>query len=139
MKLLVLSLVTFAASSSFASEVKVLDLPASKAAGANVHSRFTVNNVNGNAGVSITLTKHRGGPRASHPVARTYHADVPELSLAHGKLYLTLEGKAFECGVMGESRFLRRPTLYLTGACKLKEKRVSSDAGRRFQVFVVTE
>lgn len=139
MKFIVFSLITIAASASFASEIKVLDLPASKAAGAIVQSRFSVNEDAGTAGVTVTLTKRHGGPRSSHPISRTYHAAVPELSVADGKLFLNLEGRAFECGTMGESRILRRPTLFLSGACKLQEKRVRTEAGKRFQVYLVAE
>ena len=59
------------------------------------------------------------------PIYRTIFSTTVELeniTLVDKEMIYTDENRVVNCGKLGTSRVLRRPTLYLTGECKLTEK-----------------
>lgn len=135
MKRLVIITSLFASLAVSAGELKVIDVPSLKMPHGYVDSKFEVNLKEGTAGVVATHKKTRPG---KHPRYRytTFEAIVPELSLVGDELILTVDGSTVVCGTMGVTNILKLPVLKLNGKCVLKEKRVKSAKGKRFQVVI---
>lgn len=98
-----------------------------------VDARFQMNQSTGEGFVRVTVTEERmtyGGyydhmgryyPQ-SYPTLFLVHEEtvrVPQLELVDHKVIFHGEEGDVECGTMGVSRVLKKPTIYLSGNCKL--------------------
>lgn len=136
MKKLALFTTLFASLAVSAGEIMVMDMPSNKISNGHVTTRYEINHRDGSAGVVATLTKRRPGRGGGHTITKHFEKLVPELSMQGGSFVLDVEGQSIVCGTMGESRVFRRPVLKLNGNCDLVTKRVSSNVGRRFQLYI---
>lgn len=136
MKKLVLITGLLTAMTATAGELKVMDLPSSSMAGGHVTTRFEVNQLEGTAGVSATITKRRPGRGGGTTHTKTFEKEVPELSMIDGALTLNVDGVSVVCGTMGVTRIFKRPVLNLNGNCDLESRRIRSAEGRRYQLFI---
>lgn len=147
MKFLVLAFL--ASTSLFAAEMTVLDYSDSKLGKAKAaNASFSIDLKTNKGFVKVEATRRedlrRGGytPGTSRPthVTRTvvvFKELVPVvgLDLVGDKVNFEDPNGTIECGTMGETRILRKPTLYLSGNCKLQ----ASLKGDRLVVKLMTK
>ncbi|MCM2350656.1 MAG: hypothetical protein NDI69_11605 [Bacteriovoracaceae bacterium] len=136
MKKLILAITLLASMAASAGELKVLDLPSSALAHGHVTTRFEINQSEGTAGVSATVTKRRPGRAGGSNYTKTFEKEVPELSMVGGTLSLNVDGVSVVCGTMGVTRIFKRPILNLNGNCDLETRRIRNAEGRRYQLFI---
>jgi hypothetical protein len=111
-----------ASMSSFATEIKVLEIPQNYLG--NISARFKINLEEGTAGVKVLITRRTGG-KNSHTSIRRFEAAIPELSMNGENLEFNKDGTNAICGTMGVTRIFKIPTLKLSGNCDFVTKRVN--------------
>lgn len=156
MKKIISAFLAFTSATAFAATVEIMEanLPMMSTYDASVDARFQMDTRSGEGSVVVTVTEMRwqdmGGyydqwgrwypNRVNMPV--TVFKDtvkVEGLSL-HGDqvIYAGEEGDV-NCGRLGQSTVLRRPTIYLTGNCKLSGKISGNWSSARVNVIMTTK
>lgn len=122
-----------------AAEINVLEVTSRKAGFGNKIASFVIGD-NGEASVRLTVVDHHPGRAGRYSTGTTYRSFeevVPALSVVGEKLMLN---NSIECGSMGVTRILKRPTLNLTGACELEVRSIRKADGKKVvRVVLVTE
>ncbi len=111
--------------------------------------------VDGNSEGFIRLTASRYEPRRrfcngpimereclpdfEYRVVLTENVMVPNLSLEADKLIYRGPMGAIECATLGRSRVLRRPTLFMSGACTAKTAIVKKEGISYLQLKFITQ
>jgi len=104
----------------------------------SVNTRFQVNQTTGQGFVEVTVVEERytwghhypgpgyPGPGGRHPIPQSVptviyqqKVAVEGLMLMGDKLIYHGTSEDVDCGTLGVSRIFKRPTIYLTGNCKL--------------------
>lgn len=150
MKKFLLAILVLSASLVNAAEVTVLDVEYNRGFfNTRTEARFFIdkNTTEGFANVTVTedhyvFIDHNWGrwggpmgPTIQPVVVFKTSAKIENLMLMGDKvIYHGAEGDV-DCGTLGESRILKRPTLYLTGKCQLQ----SRIRGQRLTVKLITK
>lgn len=134
MKAFIASLALVMSFAAAASEIKVLDIDARTAGKGSLSTKFAVFLEDDSSGVSVKISKRHGG-KNPYTTTKTFTKSVPELSLKGKVLELSIDGKTVDCGTMGVTSILSRPTLKLSGKCDVVAKRVNGAV----QVSIVAE
>ncbi|MES2526352.1 MAG: hypothetical protein V4598_04670 [Bdellovibrionota bacterium] len=156
MKVFIVSLLAFSMASAMAAEVQIMDaaLPLINSNQSSATAKFQVDKTTGEGSVSVSVSEMRwtdfGGGydqwgrwypnRVNMPVVIfSDSVNVEGLSL-HGDqvIYAGRDGDV-NCGRLGQSSVLRRPTIYLTGNCKLTTKITGTWSTARLQVTMTTK
>lgn len=159
MKLMILLGLFSLTSMLHASEVTVLESSLTRVQNSyqTVNTRFQVNQTSGQGFVEVTVFENRytwnhhyPGPNYPGP-GRGGHYPMPQpvptviyqnkvavegLMLMGNKLIYHDVAEDVECGNLGLSRIFKRPTLYLTGNCKLTGK---VDRRKNLSVTLITK
>ena len=156
MKSLVIALIALSAS-AFAAEVQIMDaaLPSINTFDASVDARFQMDTTTGEGSVAVSVSEMRWtefgggydqwgrwhpGNRVNMPV-QVFKKQVKVEGLAlHGDqvIYAGRDGDV-NCGRLGQSSVLRRPTIYLTGNCKLSGTVTGNWNNSRVNVIMTTK
>lgn len=135
MKLLI-ALFTLASFSSFAAELKVMDIPTKKLQYAQlVSTRFEVDSISGNHGVSVRADTVVGYGDAMTTETEYFEAEVAALTLNGDLLTVTIDGTETVCGKMGVTRIFKRSVLRTNTNCAITTKR----NGKNTEVYIVTK
>lgn len=151
-----IAILAFSMASAFAAEVQIMNeaLPIISAYNSTVDARFQVDKTTGEGSVVVSVSEQRWTDmgmncdqwgrcypnRVNMPVmVFKQSAKVEGLSL-HGDqvIYAGAEGDV-NCGRLGESSVLRRPTIFLTGKCKLSGKITGNWGSSRVNVIMTTK
>lgn len=137
-----------------ASEVTVLESTLTRLENSyqSVSARFQVNQKTGQGFVEVTVVENRytGGHHypgpgwgGRHPIPQTVPAVVYQNKVAVEGLMLMGDKLTYhdvsgdvDCGTLGLSRIFKRPTIYLTGNCKLTGK---VDRRKNLSVTLITK
>lgn len=156
MKKLIVSLLALSMSSAFAADIQIMDteLPLINASQSSATAKFQVDKTTGEGSVSVSVSEMRwtdfGGGydqwgrwypnRVNMPVVVfTGSEKVEGLTLMGDQvIYAGAEGDV-NCGRLGQSSVLRRPTIFLTGNCKLTTKITGTWSNARLQVIMKTK
>ena len=145
-----LFIATFIASQlsiAVAGDYLVADLPANQLqAQDSLSSKFSIDLTGTESGIKveaqrIVVTRGPRGQRTRHYRTMLKEKVIVEALRLEGDkvIFKTLEGSDIDCGTMGESRVLKIPTLFLSGNCDLTEKLITTSAGKRLQVRLLTK
>ncbi len=154
MKKFVIAL-AFSMASAFAAEIQIIDASIPGVTGpASVDSRFQMDKTTGEGSVVVTVTEQRwtdmGGycdqwgrcypNRVNMPVVVFKDSVKVEGLSLHGDqvIYAGQDGDV-NCGRLGESSVLRRPTIFLSGKCKLSGRVTGSWTSSRLKVIMTTK
>lgn len=154
MKKFVIAL-AFSMARAFAAEVQIMDTAVPVLMShATADSRFQMDSTTGEGSVVVTVTEQRwtemGGyydqwgryypNRVSMPVVVFKDSVRVEGLALHGDqvIYAGRDGDV-NCGRLGQSSVLRRPTIFLTGKCKLKSKLTGNWNNSRITVTMTTK
>jgi hypothetical protein len=138
MKKFIVAIFAFSALSAFAAEVPVMDaaLPVMTSSNTSADARFQMDKTTGEGTVIVTVTEMRwtnmgGGysdqwghwypaPSTQMPV-EIFRAStkVEGLNLHGDQIIFAGRDGDVNCGRLGESSVLHRPTIFLSGKCKL--------------------
>lgn len=156
MKKFIVALLALSMGSAFAVEIQVLDaaLPVMSSYNSQVDARFQMDKTTGEGSVVVTVSEMRwttmGGHydqwgryyphRVNMPVVVFKESTKLEGLALHGDqvIYAGAEGDV-NCGRLGESRVLRRPTIFLTGKCKLSGRVTGNWNTARVNVIMKTK
>ncbi len=156
MKKFIVSLLALSMSSAFAADIQIMDaeLPLINSNQSSATAKFQVDKTTGEGSVSVSVSEMRwtdfGGGydqwgrwypnRVNMPVVVfTGSEKVEGLSLVGDQvIYAGAEGDV-NCGRLGQSSVLRRPTIFLTGNCKLSAKITGTWSNARLQVIMTTK
>ena len=156
MKLMILVGLFSLTSMLYASEVTILESSLTRVQNSyqTVNTRFQVNQTTGQGFVEVTVLENRytwnhhypgpgRGGRHPHPMPQPVptviyqnKVAVEGLMLMGDKLIYRDVDKDVDCGTLGLSRIFKRPTIYLTGNCKLTGK---VDRRRNLSVTLMTK
>ena len=135
MKLLI-ALLALTSFSTFAGELKVLEVATKKIRFANLITlRFEVDLDGTEHGVSLRADTIYSSGDVVTTDTDLYENIVPELSLNDKLLTVSIDGEETVCGTMGQTRIFKRPTLNLSGKCSLVQRK----AGDKTEVYIVTK
>lgn len=151
MKKFILAILVLSASLVHAGEVTVLDVEYTRGLyNTRIDARFFMDKATTEGFANVTVTEDHyvytgNGPWGpwGGPMGPTYYpvvilkdsVKIDGLMLMGDKvIYHGAEGDV-NCGTLGESRILKRPTLYLTGKCQLQAR----IRGHRLTVKLVTK
>lgn len=146
MKKLIIAALALSASSVFAAQVVVMDTEVRlhRETDHKVISKFYVDQQTGQGFVKASvlerrvLNRGRGDRNIQYVEIFSNTEEVPGLMMFEDKLvYQAPEGEVV-CGTMKDSRILRIPTLYLSGACKLSNSLVKTRAKTRQLTVTLT-
>lgn len=150
------ALLVLSMASAFAAEVQVMDeaLPVISGYNATVDARFQVDKTTGEGSVLVTVSEQRWTDmgnmcdqwgrcypnRVNMPYTVFSKEEKVEGLSLHGDqvIYAGAEGDV-NCGRLGQSSVLRRPTIYLTGKCKLTSKITGNFGSSRVVVTMKTK
>ncbi len=142
--------------SAFAAEMTVMDtaLPLMSTYDSSADARFQVDSTTGEGSVTATVTEFRwvimGGnydqwgryyPNRVQMPTVIFKESVKVEGLAlHGDqvIFAGAEGDV-NCGRLGQSTVLRRPTIFLTGKCKLQTKITGNWSKAHLKVILITK
>lgn len=151
-----IALLVLSMTSAFAAEVQIMDeaLPLITGYNSTADSRFQVDKTTGEGSVVVTVTEQRWTDmgnycdqwgrcypnRVNMPVIVFKESvKVEGLSLMGDQvIYAGAEGDV-NCGRLGQSSVLRRPTIFLTGKCKLSSKITGNWSTARINVIMTTK
>lgn len=133
---LIIALMALTSFSTFAGELKVMEVATKKIRFANlVTLQFEVDLNGTEHGVSLRAdTIYHGGDVVTTDTD-IYENVVPELSLNDKLFTVSIDGVETVCGTMGQTRIFKRPTLRLSGKCNL----VKRTTGNMTEVYLVTK
>lgn len=156
MKSLVIALLAISAS-AFAADIQIMDakLPMINSYDSSVDARFQMDTTTGEGSVVVTVSEMRWtqmpggydqwgryypGQRVNMPVVVFKDSAKVEGLALHGNqvIYAGRDGDV-NCGRLGQSSVLRRPTIYLSGNCKLNGKVTGPWADARVNVIMSTK
>lgn len=156
MKKFVVALLALGISGAFASEVQILDaqLPMINTYDSSVSAKFQLDKTTGEGSVVVTVSEMRwtemGGyydqwgryypNRVNMPVVVYGATERVEGLALHGDqiIYADRDGDV-NCGRLGQSSVLRRPTIYLNGNCKLVSSVTGNWSTARVSVKMITK
>ena len=78
-------------------------------------------------------------PDFDYRIVFTENVMVPNLTLEADKLVYRGPMGAIECATLGRSRVLRRPTLFMSGACQAKTAIVKINGISHLQLKFITQ
>jgi hypothetical protein len=152
----IVALLALTIGSAFAAEIQVMDaaLPTISSYDAQVDARFQMNTTTGEGSVVVAVTEMRwttmGGfcdqwgrcypQRVNMPYTVMRDSVKVEGLALHGDqvIYAGADGDV-NCGRLGESTVLHRPTIYLTGNCKLSGRVTGNWNNARVNVIMKTK
>ncbi len=157
MKKFVIALLALSTSLAFAAEVQILDaaLPVMDSYNSSVDARFQMDTTTGEGSVVVSVSElrwtHMGG--GYDQWGRWYPGNRMEMPVIIFKQSVKVEGLALHgdqviyagrdgdvnCGRLGQSSVLRRPTIYLSGKCKLSGKVTGNWNNARVNVVMNTK
>ncbi len=150
-----IALLVFSMASAFAAEVQIMDAALPMITGSSsVDARFQVDKTTGEGSVVVSVSEMRWTDMGSYcdqwgrcypnrvnmPVMIFKDSVKVEGLALHGDqvIYAGAEGDV-NCGRLGQSTVLRRPTIYLTGKCKLSSKVTGNWNSARVNVKMITK
>ncbi len=156
MKKFVIALFALGTLSAFAAEITVMDsaLPMISSYDAMVSARFQMDRATSEGSVVVTVTENRwtdmGGSydqwghyyprRVNMPVVVfNESAKVEGLALQGDQVVYAGRDGDVNCGRLGESSVLHRPTIFLTGKCKLSGRVTGNWSNSRVNVTLTTK
>lgn len=151
-----IALLVLSMASAFAAEVQIMDeaLPIMSSFNSSVDSRFQVDKTTGEGSVVVTVSEQRWTDMGSmcdqwgrcYPnrvnmpyIVFSKSAKVEGLSLHGDQIIYAGEAGDVNCGRLGESSVLRRPTIFLSGKCKLSSKITGNWSTSRVNVMMTTK
>lgn len=156
MKSLVIALFALC-TSAFAAEIQIMDakLPMINSYDSTVDARFQMDTTTGEGSVAVTVSEMRWtqmpggydqwgryypGQRYQMPVVVFKETTKVEGLALHGDqvIFAGRDGDV-NCGRLGQSSVLRRPTIFLTGNCKLNGKVSGTWSDARVNVIMTTK
>lgn len=147
MKKLMIAALVLVASVVNAAETQVLTfkLPRTESIAPMADAKFQIDLATGEGYAIIDVTEVRdlkAIDENEYPLPRTTHrpkrelvnifktkARIEGLTLQGDRIVFQEAEREVECGTYGDSRLLRRPTIYLNGNCQLKAEVIGSDSG----------
>ena len=151
-----IALLVLSMASAFAAEVQIMDeaLPMMTTFNSTVDARLQVDKTTGQGSVAVTVTEQRWTDmgtmcdqwgrcypnRVNMPyIVFSKSVDVEGLALHGDQVIYAGEAGDVNCGRLGESSVLRRPTIYLSGNCKLTGKVTGNWHSARVNVIMTTK
>ncbi len=146
MKALFFSLI-LAASTSFAAEMVVIDVPAGHSKAHDSHSvKFVIDQETGNGSAVLSVDRKHEDCFYDSETGRDCTSWYSNLVSAKEVIVgidvvdkkVTFEDR-LDCGKMGVSRIFKVPTFFMTGNCTLSFERVKTNGEKRIVVKLLTK